>query len=184
MRDIKVIKNYAAALFDSALKSHAEEEVFMYVCTVVDTLNANSELKNIFYSPATLKSSKIKLIEALTQALKTDKTVEEFLKVLVKNSREYVLDHLVDFYKQILDASKNIKQVKVKSSQTLTEKDKNTLSKYLKTDLIKENIEIRFEEDSSLLGGVLIQYDNNVIDLSIAGALKKIDDMAIIAIVK
>lgn len=184
MHDIKVIKNYVAALFDSALKRHAEGEVFVQVCSVVEALNANSELKNILYSPVTPKSSKIKLIDAFTQALAIDKTVEEFLKVLVKNSREYVLDHLVDFYKQMLDASKNIKQVKVKSFKRLTVKDKNTLSDYLKIDLNKHSIEIKFEEDSSLLGGVLIQYDNNVIDLSIAGALKKIDDMAIIAIVK
>jgi len=184
MQDIKVIRNYVDALFDNAKQKHKEEEVFQHLKKVVELINTNSELKNILYSPIIPKTNKSRLIDKLTSFFGTDEGLIEFLHVLIKNSRENVLDYILTYYKQRLDASKNIKQVKVKSFKVLDDKDKELLIKYLKTYLIKHDIEVKYEEDSSLLGGILIQYDNNIMDFSIAGALKKIDDVTRSTIVK
>lgn len=184
MQEIKVTRNYVEALFDSAKKRYKEEEVFQDIKNIIEIVSINSELKNILYSPVVSKSNKIKLIKELTAKLGTEETLLKFLIVLVKNAREYVLNHLADHYKQILDASKGIKQVEIKSSKILDDKDKAIIDEYLETELTKNNFEVKFEVDSSLLGGILIQYDNKIIDLSIAGFMRKIDDVTRSTVVK
>lgn len=184
MKDIKVIRNYAESLFDNAKKKNKEEDIFQDIKNIVEIISTNDELKNILYSPVVSKSSKIKLIKELATKLGTDDALLKFIIVLVKNAREYVFDHLSDYYKQMLDASKGIKQVKIKSYKTLDDKDKKIIDKYLETELTQDSIEVEFEVDSSLLGGILIQYDNKVIDLSITGYLKKIDDLTTSAVAK
>ena len=183
MQDIKVIRNYASALFEDA-ENKQKDEVFKHLEKIVEAVNSDCEFKDVLYSPAVSKTNKTKLIGKLTSAFGTPRVLTEFLQVLIRNSRENILDYLPEFYKQMLDASKNIKQVKIKSFKVLSDKDKQSLIKYLKNDLIKHDIEVKYEQDSSLLGGVLIQYDNNIVDFSVAGALKKIDDIAGNAIVK
>ena len=183
MQDIKVIRNYTSALFNDP-GNKQKDKILKHLEKILETINLDVESKGTLYSPAVSKIDKARLVNELTSILGTPKVLSEFLQILIRNSRENILDYLPKYYKQMLDASKNIKQVKIKSFKALSDKDKESLIKYLKTNLIKCDIEINYEEDSSLLGGILIQYDNNIMDFSIAGALKKIDDIAGNAIVK
>jgi F-type H+-transporting ATPase subunit delta len=84
---------------------------------------------------------------------------------------------IVNCYEQFLDDNKNIKIVKVTSSKILEKEDRKMIKQYLETELLNQKIEIKFDDDSSIIGGILVQYDNNILDLSIAGALKKIEDV-------
>lgn len=170
----KIIKNYSVALFANAVMQGKEEKIFQQIQSIEQSINSNPKLAAIMVSPIVPKLNKSAIIQLLVENLRLEEIIKRFLLLLVKNSRLSILKDIVPFYQKLLDQSKNIKAVEVISAKILALKEQQQLKEYLESDF-GQPIKIKFANDQSIIGGMVIKYDSKLLDCSIAGALSKIE---------
>ena len=122
-------------------------------------MSENGDFVRLLSSPAVSKADKTDLIGKVFDG-KTDGCLLNFLKVLAQNGRFSHLAGIADEFKTLLNKEKNILAVTaVEMPPILQQKLRNKLAA-----ITKKNIELTAKVDRSVLGGVLLQYDNIEID--------------------
>lgn len=174
MLNNKLIQNYTNALFDNAAKNAVEGKILEELKVIDLLIQNNPKVQETLVSPIVKYADKLVLVELITQNLETEPTVAQFLLTLLKHARLALLPNIIKLYQLLLNNQRNIKMVKVTSSELLGLEEKSWLQKYLE-DNFKQHVTITFEDNQALIGGIIIEYDNIVEDYSIAGVLKKIN---------
>ncbi len=175
--DIKIVKNYAHSLFVQAKKESKENKVFENIRVFGDVLRDFSALKTMLCSPIIDKSDKDRFIDILTNKLKSESLLKRVLYILIKNARMHLFSEIVDEYEALLRESKGIKFVEISSASKLGKKEMEFIHNLLESSLDKK-IELEHSVDESLLGGVIVKYDSNLLDCSVQGALDRIQKIA------
>ena len=175
--DIKIVKNYAYSLFSQAEKESKESEVFKTIRIFGEVLKNFSAVKKMLCSPIIDKADKDRFVDTLTNELKSELLLKRVLYILIKNARMNLFSEIVDEYELLLMESKGIKFVKVSSAFKLEKKEMEFIRNLLESELDKK-IELEHSVDESLLGGVIVKYDSNLIDCSVQGMLDRIQKIA------
>lgn len=175
--DIKIVKNYAYSLFSRAEKESKESEVFKSIKVFDEILRNFSAVKKTLCSPIIEKSNKNRFVDIITNELKSEILLKRFIYILIKNARVNLFSEIVDEYELLLMESKGIKFVKVLSAFKLEKKEMEFIRNLLESELDKK-IELEHSVDESLLGGVVVKYDSNLIDCSVQGMLDRIQKIA------
>jgi len=173
MNKDSLIQNYAIALFNNAEISNIQDKILEEITFISNIIESNAKIKELLSSPIVNKADKKELINSLVKNIKVSEITQNFLLLLIKNSRTRILPNIVEFYNKLLNESKNIKIVQVISASEL----KPTEQKWVKSNIEKElnqEVEINFELDPAIIGGIMIKYDSILQDYSIKGSLDKI----------
>lgn len=169
----KVVRNYAAALFECAAGHDLRKTAIEQLSSIAQGIESDEQLKIAMYSPVTDKEYKINLLKIIDNKLGLVDIVRAFLGLLIKNSRMSILPYIVDLLGHLLKEAENIKEVSIVSAKTLISEEKEYLKSYLENDL-EQKVDIKFLEDPSIIAGVVIRYDSILLDYSIKGAMQKI----------
>ncbi len=175
MIDRNLVRNYATAVFTSALESGVADLVYDQLRAVNDAFHSDTEIKNMMNYPITTIKDKMGIIEDMAKTFSIENIVKNFLLILVANSRVYILEEVVLLYNKFLYDSKSVKLVDVISATILDKKQQEWIFNHLENSL-KQKISISFKQDSSLLAGLVVQYDSMSIDYSVGGVVKKLQD--------
>lgn len=100
------------------------------------------------------------LVKALISYLTKTKKLEAIPEIIKK---------LKDFSKQEQDSAEVI------SSYDLTDVEKEQISEIINSKLEKVS-SVKFTTDRTILGGIIIKYNDKMLDLSLSGKLSKIKD--------
>ena len=91
--------------------------------------------------------------------------------VLIDNNRINVLDNIISAYKNLMIEKSGQIEVVVKSAKTLDDLDINLLKKNIKkrffNDELDKEIMIKFVIDETLVQGIVVEYQNKVLDYSL-----------------
>lgn len=102
-----------------------------------------------------------------------EKVLDNFVKILVENNDLRLFDQITEEF-HILDlAKKGILQAHVKSAHPLNKDNEKAIIEEL-NKLAKKKIELKTEVDEKLIGGVVIQMDDQMIDLSTKNQLEQL----------
>jgi F-type H+-transporting ATPase subunit delta len=132
------------------------------------------------YSPIISKFDKLKLVKNFVEKFEFENIVNQFFKVIIKNSRFQILSLVVNEYQHLLNESKGIKVVIVESVNPPNKKIISVIKEYLENKLEKI-IEVSTIQNKSLLGGAIIKYDSFLYDYSFEGAINRAAKLARIA---
>ena len=157
---------YAKALYET-ISSKKRHEITLLFDASLSMLNEG--LNKILNNPRVKKDDKKEIINELFDS----SIYRDFLMVLIDNDRINLLEEIKDDYLSILNNDDKIVDVKVYSSELLSES-------YL--DSLKEKLEKRIESkvrlinliDDEIIGGIRITYDSKEIDLTVN---KRFDDL-------
>lgn len=176
--NLKIVKNYSQALYSGAQKSGVEDKVLEQLLALSKTIAHSPKVMQAFCSPIVDNKIKKKLLDLIASKLNFEKTTLNFLYTLIENSRFSLIFEMVDDFSKIIALSKNIKYVQVSSAYKLGKKEKDLISGILESETGKK-VKLETNIDPSLIGGVVIQYDCNLIDCSVSGALNRIRKIAL-----
>lgn len=129
----------------------------------------NADIKKFLYSKAINVNEKK---EVLSKALKgLNKNVINFIFVLIDNYRIDLLKDIIDAYKELIDKEQGIIRVDVRLAHSLNKVQKEELKNAIKNRFFKyesyKDIEINEIVDSSILQGLVIEYQGKVLDASL-----------------
>ena len=100
----------------------------------------------------------------------TNNTVNE----LVKKGREFELPEMTTAFIEQYNAIKGIHQVTLTTAVAVSEDIKKSIEQKVKSASHFTTIELTTKTDEGLIGGFVLEFNNNLVDASIARDLKDI----------
>jgi F-type H+-transporting ATPase subunit delta len=165
-----VASRYARALADVVAASGDYRKVLEELQDFERAYRESSELKEVFASPAVAMPQKMKVLEAIGQRLDASPVTLNFLRVLLANYRMPLLEEAIQAYRKIANARMGIVQVIISSASDLSQAERESVAARFR-QLTGKQVELEFQIDSELLGGILAQIGSTVYDGSVRGSL-------------
>ncbi len=168
-----VARRYATALADVVTKSGETETVKSELKTWEELMKASSELQSAFGNPAIAHLSKEKVLESLLEKTKPTKTTANFLRVLLRNSRLTELGAINEKFASVLEERSGVVSAEITSARQLSEAEKAELKASL-AKLTGKQINLNFEIDEKIIGGVVTRVGSTVYDSSVKTQLENL----------
>jgi F-type H+-transporting ATPase subunit delta len=131
------------------------------------------ELREFFLDPSFPIEERVDLLDKLNAKLKMAHQTRNFVAVLIRNDRIAGLDDVLRELRREINQRLGISEAKVTSARKLDEQERRELEKQI-ASLSGGQVEAQFEEDSSLLGGAVVQVGSTVYDGSVRGRLDRL----------
>jgi F-type H+-transporting ATPase subunit delta len=131
------------------------------------------DLREFFLDPSFPLEQKIELLDKLNAKLRMAQQTRNFIAVLIRNNRIAGFDDVAAELRREINQRLGISEAKVISARKLDEKERRELEKQI-AGLTGGTVEAQFEEDSSLLGGAVVQVGSTVYDGSVRGRLDRL----------
>jgi F-type H+-transporting ATPase subunit delta len=173
MPNQRLADRYAKSLVDLA----TEQSVLDAACADMKFIKAlggaSSELVSILKSPIFHVDQKNKILRALTDG-KVASLTSSFLNLLVKKGREASLFEIADAFIAQYNALKGIHQVTLTTAVAISDDVKNAIEQKVKAAQQFGKIELTTTTDESIIGGFVLEFNNNLVDASVARDLRDI----------
>lgn len=170
IKNLKTAKRYAQALCESSID--ILDEISENLALIDEVIFSNADFINFFSHPiVSLKDKKDTLKETLEGKI-NEKTIN-FLEVLLDENRFNIYKTIHEQFKQEVDVAKNKQKINVTSAIALDDNEKEKLKNKLIEKLQKDVI-LNYEENDEILGGLVIKYEDKVIDLSLKNKFDQI----------
>ena len=171
---MSAVSTYAGALFEAARERSELEEVLSDLGEFVSALYESEELRLFFYGGQVPERQKRRAIDGLTEGMKTSST--NFLKVLVDNGREEILEEVLGRYEQLVKEHLGRIEVGVTTAVELSPEQLDRLKERLERTLEGKEVVLETDVDPSLVGGAVFRYGERMMDGSIRGRLESLRD--------
>lgn len=174
--NLTIARPYAKAVFEQALADGGLEEwgqILQALAAVADDPSAKTLLGNPLVGDHKLLELFIRLTEKILPQLSATRRqqLKNFLTVLINEKRLAVLPEILRRYQDLVATKQELKAVTVISAFPLDEQRRQRMAEAL-TRYLHSKVAVDFQEDSSLIGGVLIRSGSWVMDGSIKGKLQ------------
>ena len=168
---------YARALLLVAQDNKTEDLVYQEMKSLSDVFLGNRELKPFFENPIVTPEEKIKILTIAAGKVKgktISKTTENFLRFIVEKKRENFVLFMAMSYMELYRKAKNIISAEVTSVQKLNEKTLSELKAYIEKCHSDKTIRLNEKINEALIGGFVLNVENEKLDASILGELNAI----------
>lgn len=102
-----------------------------------------------------------------------DKVLDNFVKILAENNDVRLFEKITEEFHSLELARQGIMQAHVKSAHPLSKDNEKAIMEEL-NKVAKKKIELKTEVDEKLIGGVVIQMDDQMLDLSTKAQLEQL----------
>ncbi len=172
MTDTVIARRYANALFALGKKNGLSElEQYSLGLNKLSELLQNSpELDKVFKSPVVSADEKKKVLKTLLTKVEADATMTNFCLLLADKNRLSNLRRIAGCYGSLLDAEKGVIRGHLLTAIPLDNKKQGAIKKQLEEKAGK-SIELSFDVDASILGGVVLKVGDRVLDASLRAQL-------------
>ena len=173
-----VSKTYGEALLQIAMEKEkacpgAGEEFFSEFQELKDILDENPRFDDLMIHPGIAKTEKLIVVQKVFQG-RTSPEVYEFMRLLVEKDRYRDLDEIVDFVSDKLKEWKKIGVTYVTTAVPLNDVQKEAVQKRILETASFQSLEMHYNVDPRLIGGMVIRIGDRVVDSSVK---RKLNDL-------
>ena len=169
---MSAVSTYSGALFEAARERGELEEVLSDLGEFVAALRESEELRLFYYGGQVPERQKRRALDGLTEGMKTSTT--NFLKVLVDNGREEILEEVLGRYEQLVKEHLGRIEVGVTTAVELSPDQLDRLKERLEETLEGKEVVLETNVDPELIGGVVFRFGGRMMDGSIRGRLESL----------
>jgi F-type H+-transporting ATPase subunit delta len=162
---------YARSLFEVAKEQDRLDVVREQLGAFVDALSQTRELQVFFFSPYfSTQEKKDGLNRAVTDA---DPVVQNFLELLIEKHRMPVLFRVRANYDAMWDEENKLLPVNITSAVELDEATVRQLGDRI-SEQTGRRVELSSRVEPDILGGIVVQVGNSVLDASVRNRLEQL----------
>lgn len=173
MQNPRLAAVYAKSLADLAEEKGQFDQVYQDMEYIGALCAASRDLVLLLKSPVVYADKKQSILSAITKGNINDLT-GRFNTLLIKKGREGYLPEIARAFIALYNQRKGIHQVKVTTAEPLSEALRKSIEEKLKKDTGFEHIKMDAEVDQDIIGGFILEYNNNLIDASILRDLQDV----------
>ncbi|GAB4357349.1 MAG: F0F1 ATP synthase subunit delta [Methylohalobius crimeensis] len=172
MSELKTLaRPYAEAVFEQAREAGTIEQ-WSRMLEFLTLAMKDEELAWAAVNPKVEKEAFERLLLDIGKGY-LDREGENFVKLLVHNNRIALVDPIRDLFEQYRTEHEGYAEVQVVSAYPLAEEDRAALTAALEKKLGKK-IRLDARHNQALIGGIVIQAGDKVIDGSVKGQLERL----------
>lgn len=161
-----VSKTYGEALFELAVEEGKEDLFLAEISELQKILAENPEFGKLMNHPKILKEEKLEVLQKVFRGRISDE-LTGFLHLVVSKDRYGDIDAILTYFVDEVKRLKGIGVAYVTTAYSLSEaKKKEVEAKLLATTTFKQ-MEMHFQVDEDLIGGMVIRIGDRVVDSSI-----------------
>jgi F-type H+-transporting ATPase subunit delta len=173
MPNARLAGRYAKSLLDLATEQGQLEAVYADMKYIQAACHASSDFVNMLRSPIIKADQKNSIINEVLKN-KVGTLTNSFTILLVKKGRELELPEMAAAFIEQYNAINGIHQVTLTTAVAVSEDIKKSIEQKVKTAAQFKTVELTTKIDESLIGGFVLEFNNNLVDASIARDLKDI----------
>lgn len=177
MKNIKVAMRYAKAVYPIAKEQGTTAQLIDDVSLILMYIDKSREFKLFLNSPIVANNKKANAFKELF-ADKISELTLKFMLLLISKGREQLIDAIGQSLKLLYNIEKSITECQVISAFLLDEDTKNKIENFLK-DTTKQNVQVDYSVDKSIIGGIKIRIADTIYDTSIQTKLKELKQVII-----
>jgi F-type H+-transporting ATPase subunit delta len=183
-----ISRTYGDALFELALEESRNigsqgdsvqpledgnrmEELYEEVCALVKILSENGDFTRLMNHPKLTKEEKEELMVSIFEG-RLSKELVGFLRIIILNDRYAEIDHILDYFIERVKEYKGIGVAFVSTPTELSPEQKKAVEEKLLATTGYRSMEMNYETDESLIGGMVIRIGDRVVDSSIKTKLE------------
>lgn len=167
-------RRYAKALYKFAIERGQDQTVYGLMRTLVAAFESEESLQDAIYNPFVPAADKVSLLTVAAGATDADSCYHDFLKLLVENRRIAFARGIALAYIDLYRKANDIYKVEVVTAATLGTQEESRLKALIEKHLNGATMEYSQRVDPELIGGFVINIDNEQLDASISNELKQL----------
>ena len=166
-----VSKVYGDALFSIAIEENKLDTIWEEVRTIRDVIHDNPDFLSVICHPEMEQEKKLSVLDDIFKEKMSEDTMG-FLNVLIRKGRFGEILSILDYFDEQAKEYKKIGVVKVSTPMALDDAQREQVEKKLLEVTEYESLEVEYEVDESLLGGIVIRIGDRVLDNSIRSKME------------
>lgn len=172
MRDIRVAKPYARALYEAAVEQEVLPSITADIDKLRELIEQSEEFTQFINSPLLTPQIKSDTFQQLFTDGMHPLTIN-FFKLLALKQRERFLVAIMDAFSGIVDEAAGRIVAQVTTAVPITENQEQHLIQQLSTFSGKQ-VRLETETDEQIQGGFIVQLGDTVFDASVATQLQRL----------
>lgn len=168
-----VAKNYSNALFELALESDSLAPIKDELAIINSTINDNTDLFKTLNHPNVEKDDKKEIFSKIFSDC--HRLIKNFIYLLIDKDRLSLLNEIKEAYDGQYRMHEGIELAIVTSAQKLSDSDLKAIQEMLEKRF-KTTVELQTKIDESLIAGVRVEINNEVIDNTILNRMRNLQD--------
>jgi len=172
MKDVTVARKYAHALFEEAQAKKELRAAQQGLEEIVRVARLRGSLQSVLSHPFIAPEEKKRMIHSALGECATP-LLERFLQLLVSRRRLDLLLVIALEFQEEVDRFMKVQSLQVKTAFPMSETQKTNLQSKLEKWL-SSKVRMAVQVDPSIIGGLVLQTRDHVIDQSLQGQLKKL----------
>lgn len=173
MRNPRLASVYAKSLIDLSQQQNSLDTSFADMEYILQVIKASKEFEQVLNSPIIKEDKKLSILAAIIQP-NVSATSWAFLTLIVKKHREIYLQQIAEAFVQQYYVIKGIYEVELTTAIAIDESVKAEIVNKVKAETKFAEIKLTSKVDADIIGGFLLEFNNNLVDASVAHNLREI----------
>lgn len=170
----ELAKEYGTALFLLASEEQSVEACAASLVTVEEAFQSNPDYVALLSAPSIPKQERLALLDEAFKDIAP--SALSFVKLLCEKGRLSFFSECKEEFDALLAASQRVVTAKVTSAVPLTDAQKQALIDKLQA-MDGRTVTADYHLDASLLGGVVVELDDRVLDGSLKQQIRKLKEV-------
>lgn len=177
MKISEVAKRYAKALVFTTKQNGTSAQSKEMLEAIAKAITLDKATWDFFVNPTISTENKKASLQSALQNYKASQEIKSFVELIAEKNRIPLLVEINEAFKEILDTEAGLTRGQVVSAKPLSDESKRALEEKISKTLNKK-VSLTYKEDSSLVGGMLVQVSGWTFDDSVRTHLKRmVDDL-------
>lgn len=169
-----ISKTYGEAIFELAVSENRVDALTEEIQVVLAALKENQEFSDIMKHPKIIKEEKLQLIETVFKGRVSDE-LTGFIRLIVEKDRYGQIREIMQYFLDEVKRLKGIGVAYVASALPLKEEQKKQVEEKLLSTTAFQEMEMHYQVDEKLIGGMVIRIGDRVADSSIRTKLTHLE---------
>jgi F-type H+-transporting ATPase subunit delta len=171
---IAVARRYAAPLADVAIAHENADQIDSELAVFAQMIETNHELFDLFASPVVSQPAKREVLDTIIERTRPHPLTANLLRTLLRNYRLQYVGAVHQEFRREMNARKGILVAHVATAAPVAPTLQESLGRRLR-EMTGKQIQLEFNTDPTLIGGVVTRVGSMVYDGSVKTQLHEIE---------
>lgn len=172
MSELRIASRYAKSLVELAENQGNLNLIYDDICSVKEISHSNHDFHALIKSPVISSDVKSKIINNIFK--KSQSLTIQFLNKVIDSRREKLLPEICESFIGMYNNINGIALANVITAMPLDESNIQKIRNYISKKINKPNVQLEIKVDKGIIGGLIIQYEDKLLDMSIKSELHKL----------
>ena len=164
-------RRYAVALFDT-VQNEQLDALLAHAQSLSSLIQESHELASVLKSPLTKNEIKSNILLKIIEGAPSEKKLKGLVNTLRKNKRLNLFENILTEFQDVLFEKRGYQKAKVTTAHPINDETKNSIKELLNNQY-GSKINLEFQINQALLGGMTVVVGSKMIDLSVLNQVSK-----------